>query len=157
MLNVTLKKAIACGLISSVLLFPMVPAAIAATPEQCALREESFGFTIDDYGIEHQNTAILNIAVDFRYVDQPTARRENYLNFVPMAAEIDRFLREYPNETDYWEIMNRNLAESLFAQNPQMESLRVRLAVAKGSGDEPFNRHSVVSLTRDNGCPLTHS
>ena len=154
MLHFTPKKLLPFS--AALLLFatPM-SMAIAATPEQCQLREESFGFTIDDYAIEHQDWAILDIAVDFRYVDQPTAQRSNYINFVPLAAEIERFLREYPNETDYWEIMNRNLAESIFADHPQMSALKVKLDIAKNSGEEPYARHSIVSLTRDQGCPLT--
>ncbi|WP_030006238.1 hypothetical protein [Picosynechococcus sp. NKBG042902] len=154
MLHFTPQKLLALSV--ALLLFTSPMSAAIATPiDPCLLREESFGFTIDDYAIEHQDWAILNIAVDFRYVDQPTAQRSNYINFVPLAAEIERFLREYPNETDYWEIMNRNLAESIFADHPQMSALKVKLDIAKSSGEEPYSRHSVVSLTRDQGCPLT--
>ncbi|ANV90166.1 hypothetical protein [Picosynechococcus sp. PCC 8807] len=154
MLHFTPQKLLALSV--ALLLFTSPMSAAIATPiDPCLLREESFGFTIDDYAIEHQDWAILNIAVDFRYVDQPTAQRSNYINFVPLAAEIERFLREYPNETDYWEIMNRNLAESIFADHPQMSALKVKLDIAKSSGEEPYARHSVISLTRDQGCPLT--
>ncbi|ANV83884.1 hypothetical protein AWQ21_05500 [Picosynechococcus sp. PCC 7003] len=148
------KKLFCFGLALWLLVLP-TPKAIATPLDPCLLREESFGFTIDDYAIEHQEWAILDIAVDFRYVDQPTAQRKNYINLVPIAAEIDRFLKAYPNETDYWEIVNRHLTELIFANHPQMSALKIKIDIAKGSKAEPYARHSVVSLTRDQGCPLT--
>ncbi len=130
--------------------------AIATIPDHCHLREESFGFEMKDYAMDHHSLTTLDITVDFRYADQPVVQPSNYVDFVPIAEEIDRFLTEYPNEKDFWEIVNRNLTEKILNDNPAIDSLKIEMKVNAAPGDRNFDRYSTVFLTRENGCPLTN-
>ena len=125
--------------------------------KQCpSSNQEIFGFKIENYAWEHQGYAMLDIAVNFRYIYLQKIEPETYVDFIPMVAEIERFLTEYPNEEDYWEIVNRQLAEFLLEQYPTISSIRIKMFVDKGSGTEYFDRWSIVSLTREGECSLTY-
>ena len=76
--------------------------------------KESWTFSLDDYDIQHQG--IRAIDLDVSYELRPgiglTDPRE-YPNFVPVANFVNDFLISYPNETDFWEILNRKLAGAM--------------------------------------------
>ncbi|MEM7581562.1 MAG: hypothetical protein AAF316_17340, partial [Cyanobacteria bacterium P01_A01_bin.80] len=122
--------------------------------------EESFSFQLNDYQIEHQGNAVLDISVDLDFqegigVDDPF----EYPDFVPIANFIDDFLVNYPNETDFWEILNKNLAQTLLTESiptdfgveynleQVVDSLEIDIQVQSGSSDIDIPRASVVVAT----------
>jgi hypothetical protein len=64
---------------------------------------------------------------------------------VPIYTSIDNFLTNYPNETDFWEIINKSLTQQVLAQNPALDSLQINLEVLP-TNRLPYNRASIVSL-----------
>jgi hypothetical protein len=64
---------------------------------------------------------------------------------VPISTSIDNFLTNYPNETDFWEILNKSLTQQVLAQNPALDSLEIGLEVLP-TNRLPYNRASIVSL-----------
>lgn len=83
------------------------PAAVSKRENFDALTEE-FSFLIEDFKMNHQSEANnLNIKVRFRYENGISASK--YPDFRAIAKDIDDFLGKYPNKTDYWEILNKNL------------------------------------------------
>jgi hypothetical protein len=64
---------------------------------------------------------------------------------VPIYTSIDHFLTNYPNETDFWEILNKSLTQQVLAQNPALDSLQINLEVLP-TNRLPYNRASIVSL-----------
>jgi hypothetical protein len=64
---------------------------------------------------------------------------------VPISTSIDNFLTNYPNETDFWEILNKSLTQQVLAQNPALDSLQINLEVLP-TNRLPYNRASIVSL-----------
>jgi hypothetical protein len=78
------------------------------------LPEESWKFTLEDYAIQHQGIRVIDLTVAYDY--RPGLGATNpfeYPDFLPIAAFVQGFLTDYPNETDFWEILNRKLVESL--------------------------------------------
>ena len=127
--------------------------AMAQGGGRCDRNQESFGFKIPDYPIEHQGQALLNIQVDYRFITTRPLQTEDYINYVPLAQEIDQFLRRYPNETEYWEILNKNLVDFILEKYPSIGSLRVQVDVSPNVA-ALYARSSTVLKTRSNNCPL---
>ena len=123
---------------------------------------ENFSFELLDYEIEHQGQAVIDIAVDMDYKEG--IGQENpfeYPDFIPIAEFIDNFLVTYPNETDFWEILNKNLIRTLLTQpiptpygveynlDEILDSLTVDIQVQSGSSDFSIPRASQVVQTVD--------
>ena len=124
--------------------------------------KENFSFELLDYQIEHQGQAVIDIAVDMDYKEG--IGQENpfeYPDFIPIAEFINNFLVNYPNETDFWEILNKNLIRTLLTQpiptpygieynlNDILDSLTVDIQVQSGSSDFSIPRASKVVQTVD--------
>ena len=151
----TLGSAIVAGGIALALaLFPVGwEPAIAQGVGRCDRNQESFGFEIPDYPIEHQVQALLDIQVNYRFITTRPLKTEDYINYFPLTQEIDQFLTEYPNETDYWEILNKKLVDFILEKYPSIGSLRIRIDVSPNVAAR-YARHSTVLKTRSNNCPL---
>jgi hypothetical protein len=54
-------------------------------------------------------------------------------------------LANYPNETDFWEILNKNLTQKLLAENPALDSLEIGIEVLP-TNRLPYDRASIVSI-----------
>lgn len=76
---------------------------------------------------------------------------------MPIQKYVDNFLVNYPNETDFWEILNKNLVKSLLTEpipTPYgidykladvVDSLTVKIDVESGSSNVNFPRSSIVT------------
>src|ERR671932_747171 len=104
---------------------------------------EAWDFKIPNYSIAHQGLNNLNIDVKYQY--KPGITQDEYPDFVPIYTSIDNFLTNYPNETDFWEIVNKSLTQQVLAQNPALDSLQINLEVLP-TNRLPYNRASIVSL-----------
>ena len=104
---------------------------------------EAWDFKIPNYSIAHQGLNNLNIDVKYQY--KPGITQDEYPDFVPISTSIDNFLTNYPNETDFWEILNKSLTQQVLAQNPALDSLEIGLEVLP-TNRLPYNRASIVSL-----------
>lgn len=141
-------------LITLILSFHLfISPAISQSLTQCQQHQEVFQFEIDNYPIQHLGGAILNVKVAYRMT--PVAITENdYPDFVPMQKEIDQFFVGYPNESDYWEIVNKKLVKMLFNKYPEISSLRVEIDIMP-TAQEALYRSSIVSSTRPESCSLS--
>lgn len=104
---------------------------------------EAWDFKIPTYSIDHQGLNNLNIDVKYQY--KPGITQDEYPDFVPIYKSIDNFLTNYPNETDFWEIVNKSLTQKLLAENPALDSLQINLDVLP-TNRLPYNRASIVSI-----------
>ncbi len=121
---------------------------------ECVMSEESFGFELKDYPIEHQKQALLNLSVKFRFIPEVSNDTSLYPDFVDMAEDIQKFLVDYPNETDYWEILNKNLVNFVMDRYTSIASLRIKVDVNPTTPRARYERYSVVTVTRPGQCPL---
>ena len=138
--------------LSSIFAFPQI--AKAQIPSNCYLNQETFGFAMKNYEIQHQAHVIINIYVDYRFFEIEEIDPNNYPDVIPIIQQIDKFLTSYPNETDYWEIVNRNLVTYLLEENTDFTSIRVKLELKNNPLDNFYDTYSTVLKTRDNSCPL---
>lgn len=149
-----MKRKILLIFISLILSFNvLVLPAFSQTESNCDRHEESVAFQIPSYKIQHQGEAVLNIKVAYR-ITPDAIEQKDYPDFMPMKNDIDRFFVNYPNETDYWEIVNNNLSKFILDKYPQISSLSIELDVMPTS-QEPFPHSSIVKSTRPQGCYLT--
>jgi hypothetical protein len=142
--------------VSSILILScnvFVAPSLAQTIAKCEQQQEVFGFQVPNYTTKHQGGAILNIKVAYRLT--PEAIADNtYPNFIPIRKDIDKFLVNYPNEGDFWEVVNKKLVKMLLDKYPQMSSLKLEMGV-QPTPSEPFPRSSIVQSTRPQSCPLS--
>lgn len=124
----------------------------AQTVNKCEQYQEAFTFQIPNYAVTHQGGAILNIKVAYRFTPDAITQK-GYPDFVPVAKDIQQFFSNYPNDSDYWEIMNNKLAKFLLAKYPQMSSVSLEIGVSP-TQKVPFHRSSVISSTRPQACAV---
>lgn len=62
-----------------------------------------------------------------------------------MANEVKDFLANYPNQEDYWEIVNKNLGVFLSKLYPNQKKIRTILSIEPDS-NKPFSRKSICKL-----------
>ena len=123
------------------------------------VKKESFSFSIEDYYIEHQGTAILDIDITLEFKPSKGKRKpEDYYEFQQIINYVNSYLVDYPNETDYWEILNTNLATSLITDTiptawntayklaKSVAELTVDIQVQPGSGGPAYARSSSVTV-----------
>ena len=107
---------------------------------------EEFSFLIKDFKIDHQGeTNVLNISISYRY----TANISNseYPDFRSLARDVETFLSNYPNEDDYWEILNKQITALLLKKYPTITSVTCELKV-EPSRLVPYTRSSRATRER---------
>ena len=122
--------------------------------------QKAFSFRIDDYEVDHQGGAILDIGVTLNYRKTAGDKDpQDYLEFQQIINYIDDYLTTYPNETDYWEVLNKNISTSLMTDNiptiwgfdyqlsNAVKNITVDIHVQPGSGDVEYSRSSTVSVS----------
>ena len=104
---------------------------------------EEFSFVIKDFKIDHQGELnTLNISISYRYV--PNITRADYRDFRLLEKDIETLLTHYPNEDDYWEIVNKQLTAMLLRKYPALASVTSELRV-EPSRVVPYARSSRVT------------
>jgi hypothetical protein len=78
---------------------------------------ESWSFSFQDYQIQHQGGAVIDLNVGYKYKDGIGKNDPfEYPEFTQIYNYIDKYLVDYPNETDFWEILNKNLVTDLLTK-----------------------------------------
>jgi len=107
---------------------------------------EEFSFLIKDFKVDHQSESNnLNISISYRYVvDIPNS---DYPDFRLLAKDVEKFLTNYPNEVDYWEIVNKQLTLFLLKKYPAISSITSEVT-ADPTRLDPYVRSSRVTRKR---------
>lgn len=107
---------------------------------------EEFSFLVKDFKIDHQGeTNVLNISISYRY-DVNIANSE-YPDFRSLAKDVETSLTSYPNEDDYWEIVNKQITALLLKKYPTITSVTCELKV-EPSRLVPYTRSSRATRER---------
>lgn len=107
---------------------------------------EEFSFLIKDFQLDHQTEHHnLNISLSYRYV--ANISKADYPDFRWLAKDVETFLTNYPNEDDYWEIVNKGVTSMLMRKYAALASLTCEFRVDP-SGKVPYTRSSRVTRTR---------
>ena len=114
----------------------------ASAPRNGSLVEE-FSFSLKDFKIDHQGEKNnLNIAISYRYVANIT--KSEYPDFRWLAKDVETLLTNYPNEDDYWEIVNKRITSMLLTKYPAIASVTCEMGV-EPSPKVPYTRSSRVT------------
>jgi hypothetical protein len=126
---------------------PVVYSQTASTSRNGLLVEE-FSFSLKDFKIDHQGeNNTLNILISYRYVANIT--KAEYPDFRWLAKDVETLLTNYPNEDDYWEIVNKEMTSLLLKKYPALISVTCELKVDP-SHNVPYSRSSRVTRERPN-------
>ena len=107
---------------------------------------EEFSFLIKDFKIDHQGEVnTLNISISYRYV--VNIANSDYPDFRRLAKDVETWLSNYPNKTDYWEIVNKQITALLMKKYPALSSLTCEVKV-EPSPQVPYTRASRVIRDR---------
>ncbi len=110
------------------------------------LRSEEFSFLIKDFKIDHQGeTNTMNISISYRYLVK--IANSDYPDFRWLAKDVETLLSNYPNKTDYWEIVNKQLTSLLMKKYPALASITCEITVDP-SRQVPYTRTSRVTRNR---------
>lgn len=123
---------------------------ISETVPECDRHEEIFTFKLANYPIQHQGGAILNLKVAYRLTAEAIEQKD-YPDLMSVKKDIDNFFITYGNETDYWEILNKNLVQFILDKYLQISSLTIEMGVMP-TLNEPLFRSSIVRTTRPKMC-----
>ncbi len=128
---------------------------LSQTLTSCEQNQEIFAFQVPNYAIQHQGGAILNLKVAYRLTPDAIAQND-YPDLIPIRKDIDNFLVNYPNEKDYWEIINKKLVKFTLNKYPQISSLKIEMSVFP-TPNEPFTRASIVTITKPQNCAIINN
>lgn len=132
-------------LVFLVVISPVVYSQTASTPRNGLLVEE-FSFSLKDFKIDHQGeNNTLNISISYRYVANIT--NAEYPDFRRLAKDVETLLTNYPNEDDYWEIVNKEVTSLLLKKYPALIGVTCELKVDP-SRNVPYSRSSRVTRER---------
>lgn len=138
-----------CNLIVILLLsLASVPAVYSQTvsTSRNGLLVEEFSFSLKDFKIDHQGeNNVLNISISFRYAANIT--KSEYPDFRWLAKDVETLLNNYPNEDDYWEIVNKQVTALLLKKYPALASVTCELKVDP-TRNVPYTRSSRVTRER---------
>src|SRR4051794_5585507 len=138
--------------VTLILLLIFVPLAPDSNAQQQRARAresqlvEEFSFTIKDFKMDHQSQMNnLNISVRYRY--RANITKADYPDFRWLEKDIETSLTNYPNKTDYWEIVNKQLTGTLMKKYPSLTRVTIEIEVSP-SLLVPFQRSSTVTRRR---------
>ena len=122
---------------------PTAKGIIGNKAENVAALTEEFSFLMQDFKITHQSEDnILNIKVRFCYENGISDSK--YPDFRAILNDIQDFLTNYPNEADYWEIVNKNLTLMVLKKYPVLSSVTSEIQVSP-SRLTPYKRSSITT------------
>jgi hypothetical protein len=131
---------------------PYLPAVYSQTPERSSSTRiasslvEEFSFLLKDFRMDHQDqNNNLNISISYRYA--ANIAKAGYPDFRWLAKDVETFLTNYPNEDDYWEIVNKQITALLLKKYPGVVAVTCEIKVDPSSV-VPYTRTSRVTRER---------
>ncbi len=107
---------------------------------------EQFTFLIKDFKIDHQGeNNNLNITIRYRYKNGIT--KPEYPDFTVVAKDIETLLANYPNDDDYWEILNNKVTSMVLEKYSTIANITSELQVSP-SPKNHYLRSSIVTRER---------
>jgi hypothetical protein len=119
---------------------------------------EGWSFKFANYPVTHQGKSVVDLEISYRYKDGiGKTKAMDYPDFVPIYKFIDNFFVNYPNETDAWEVVNKNLTKTLLTTpipTPYgikykladfIDSLTAKIDIKAASADLNIPRSSTVT------------
>lgn len=117
--------------------------------ENLDLLTEEFSFSIQDFKMDHQ-TEVNNLNIEVRLRYENSILDSEYPDFRAIAKDIEDFLNNYPNKTDYWEIVNKKLTLLVLRKYLMLSSITSKIQVSP-SEKVSYLRSSIVVRRQPKG------
>jgi len=88
---------------------------------------EGISFELKTIPLEHQGPNVVDLKVHFVYA--PNLKEKEYPDFEPLQPFGATFLKEYPNNGDYWEVVVKKLATAYLEKAPLVTSVSIEMQV----------------------------
>jgi hypothetical protein len=89
--------------------------------------EETLSFEIGAFPVDHQGPQVIDVVTDLTY--REGIGDKEYPDFEEVRAGLIAWMKSYPNETDYWEVFVRVLAERILEEYPMVARAGITLKV----------------------------
>jgi len=106
---------------------------------------EEFSFVLKDFKVDHQGQNIVNVNVRYRY--KKNIALPEYPDFRLIAKDIENFLTNYPNETDYWEIVNKKITQLVLDKYGALVTVTCEITVSP-TDSVPYLRTSTTTRAK---------
>ena len=101
---------------------------------------------LKDLKLDHQGEVNnLNITIRLRY--KVNVSDSEYPDFRAVAKDIETLLSNYPNKTDYWEIVNKKITLMVLTKYSAIVKVMSEIQVSP-SAQVPYQRSSTVTRER---------
>ena len=101
--------------------------------------------------IQHLNAKLDNadhdLTVNLKWSFKVNPTPSDYVDSNLMIGETKKFLTEYPNKTDFFEVVNHNLAKHLIEKFKTVKAINIKISVPATKMD-PFDHYTLVKASR---------
>ena len=140
------KRAALITVVVTLLWCSSSPDAFASPQSRHRPAVEEFSFLLKDFKMDHQGEVNnVNISVRLRY--KPNVSDSEYPDFRAVAKDIETLLSNYPNKTDYWEIVNKKITSLVLTKYAVVTKIASEIQVSPSAG-VPYQRSSTVTRER---------
>jgi hypothetical protein len=115
-------------------------------PTIAAQITETYGFTLDHYGLAYQGQQQV-IDLDVSYIYRQGLALADYPDVVVVKKTIEEYLHNYPDKNRYWELLNKDIVQLLISKYSAFANVTSKLYIYP-SPHETFARTTVVTAKR---------
>lgn len=119
---------------------------VTSLPSIAAEFTETYGFTLNNYGLEYQGQKQV-IDLDISYIYRQNLAIADYPDVVAVKKTVEDYMQNYPDKNRYWELLNKDIAQLLINTYPAFASVTSKLHIYP-SPHETFARTTVVTEKR---------
>lgn len=120
-------------------------AAEAVTGGRFVVKQDALEFTLEKHPLQHQGPQVVDLEVRLDY--RPGIGAKEYPDFEEIYRRLVEWMKDYPNETDYWEPFNRALASKILETYPAIAGATLSLRVHPTFGIQ-YPHTCKVTVTR---------
>jgi hypothetical protein len=107
--------------------------------------KEALSFLIEKVPVDHQGPQVIDLGVTLDYAAGIGAKE--YPDFEEVYKKMLAWMKTYPNETDYWEVFNKQLCKEVLAAYPMVKGVTLEIKVHPTYGIQ-YSHTSLCTLVR---------
>lgn len=136
---ISIFRYLSIAVVYSIALIATVPTPSFSSVINDSDSEERIGFSLKSLSIYHQGEW-RNLSVDLDYLSNNEGKA---VDVVRVRNYVRLFLEEFPNTTDFWEVMNKKLVHEITDEFPEIRRLTSQLSLAPDNSLS-FPRRSTI-------------
>jgi hypothetical protein len=105
----------------------LLACSLATLAPAVSFEDESMAVVFEKYSIDHQGLQVIDLVATLHFTKGIADK--DYPEVVGFYKLTDKLMKEYPNETDWWEIWNKRVAASLLEAYPMAERVEILVSM----------------------------